>query len=71
MAFPSQLPSPNLLHKHLPFTAYQAPSPQQPTTSVLDRREKPICSSLPSSLGTHLLLFEGSHFEGRWQRQKK
>ena len=71
LAFHRQVPPPNLLHKHLPFTASQAPSPQQPTTSFLYRREKPICSSLPSSLGSHLVLFKGSQFEGRRQRQKK
>lgn len=50
-AFYHQTPPPNLLHKYLPFTASQASSPQQPTTSFLHSREKHMCSSLPSSLG--------------------
>lgn len=38
---------------------FSGPSPQQPTTSFLYRREKPICSSLPSSLGESLATFRG------------
>lgn len=59
MAFHHQVPPPNPLCKHLSFIASQAPSPQQPTTSFLHRREKPICSSLLSSLGESFAPFRG------------
>lgn len=61
--FSDGLPPPGATPKPAPQTpalhCFSGPSPQQPTTSFLHRREKPICSFLPSSLGESLAPFRG------------